>query len=77
MRKCQIDSFGKGLNEMAGSCEHSCESFDSKNNGDFLSHWNTLNFWRMSVLQEGATCLLDRLAIPPYEMHPWAVTLKT
>jgi hypothetical protein len=36
MRKCQIDSFGKGLKEMAGSCELGCESFGSLNNGDFF-----------------------------------------
>jgi hypothetical protein len=38
MRKCQIDSFGKGLKEMGGSYERGCESFDSINKGDFLSH---------------------------------------
>jgi len=38
MRECQIDSFGKGLKEMAGSCEHGCESLGSINNGNFLGH---------------------------------------
>jgi hypothetical protein len=38
MTECQIDSFGKGLKEMAGFCEHGRKSFGSINNADFLSY---------------------------------------
>jgi hypothetical protein len=38
MRECQIDSFDKGMKEMAEFCEHGRESFGSINNGDFWSY---------------------------------------